>query len=167
MRKYKPLNKLSPCYHGISSYNNMVQSYRQRVLPRVERTDIRQSQMIHQNYGAEWKEHMDQRRQGIRSTQASHDQPSPDHIEEQEQAPTNATMNMVFMTLVDVEGRLFTDQTCNFPVTSNRGINCIVVFYSVDANYIKLYPTKTCHRTEILRAYTEVYRFLRIRDYRP
>jgi hypothetical protein len=71
-------------------------------------------------------------------------------MEEQEQTPTTTTTNMMFMMLVDIEGRLFTDQTGRFPVTSNRGNNYLIMFYPVDANFIKSYSIKTCHRTEIL-----------------
>jgi hypothetical protein len=114
--------------------------------------------------------HMDQRMQGIRSTKSSHANPSPDAIdtmEEPEQAPSNDKTNMVFMTIAEADGQLFTDQTGRFPVTSNKGNNYIVLFYVVDANFIKSYPIKSRHRTEILKAYEEVYQYLRIRGYRP
>jgi hypothetical protein len=114
--------------------------------------------------------HMDQRRTGIRSTKSSHAIPPPDTIntmEEPEQAPQNDKTNMVFMTIAEAEGKLFTDQTGRFPVTSNRGNNYIVLFYVVDANFIKSYPIKSRHRTELLKAYDDVYKYLRIRGYRP
>ena len=114
--------------------------------------------------------HMDQRRTGIRSTKSSHAVPPPDIVdtmEEPEQAPQNDKTNMVFMTIAEAEGQLFTDQTGRFPVTSNRGNNYIVLFYVVDANFIKSYPIKSRHRTELLKAYDDVYKYLRIRGYRP
>lgn len=40
-------------------------------------------------------------------------------------------------------------------------------FYMVDANYIISYPIKSCHQTELLKAYTYVYQYLQIRRYRP
>jgi hypothetical protein len=56
--------------------------------------------------------HMDQRRAGICSTKSSHDSDAAlDHMDEHEQAPNNDKTNMVFMTLVEVAGQLFTDQT--------------------------------------------------------
>jgi hypothetical protein len=36
-----------------------------------------------------------------------------------EQAPNNDKTNMVFMTIAEVDGQLFTDQTGCFPVTSS------------------------------------------------
>jgi hypothetical protein len=88
-------------------------------------------------------------------------------MEPPEQAPHNDKTNMVFLTLAEVEGQLFTDQTGRFPVTSSRGNNYIVIFYVVDANYIKSYPIKSRHRTELIKAYDDVYSFLRTRGYRP
>jgi hypothetical protein len=84
-----------------------------------------------------------------------------------EQAPNNDKTNMVFMTIAEVDGQLFTDQTGRFPITSSRGHNYIVIFYVVDANYIKSYPIKSRHRTELINAYTDVSNFLRTRGYRP
>ena len=115
---------------------------------------------------------MDQTRAGIRSTKSTlltppENPPLPDTMEPPEQAPHNDKTNMVFLTLAEVEGQLFTDQTGRFPVTSSRGNNYIVIFYVVDANYIKSYPIKSRHRTELIRAYDNVYSFLRTRGYRP
>jgi hypothetical protein len=111
---------------------------------------------------------MDQRRAGISSTKSSHVSDTDlDHMHEHEQAPNNDKTNMVFMTLVEIAGQLFTDQTGRLPVTSNHGNNCIVIFYAVDPNYIKAYPIKSRHRHEIMKAYDEVYAFLRVRSYRP
>jgi len=74
---------------------------------------------------------------------------------------------MVFMTITKVDCQLFIDQTGRFPVTSNRGNNYIVIFYVVDANYIKSYPIKSCHHTELIKAYTNVYNFVCTRGFRP
>ncbi|KAL7480131.1 hypothetical protein ACHAW6_005836 [Cyclotella cf. meneghiniana] len=48
------------------------------------------------------------------------------------QAPHNNRTNMEFMTMIEVEGQLFIDQTGCFPVISNCGYNYIVIFYAVD-----------------------------------
>eukprot|EP00804_Cyclotella_cryptica_P005907 CCRYP_000169-RA/>CCRYP_000169-RA protein AED:0.37 eAED:0.37 QI:0/0/0/1/0/0/3/0/377 len=88
--------------------------------------------------------------------------PPPDTMELPEQAPNNDKTNM---TIAKVDSQLFTDQTEHFPVTSSN--NYIVIFYIVDANYIKSYPIKSCHRTELVKAYTDVYNFLCTQGYRP
>ncbi|KAL7483280.1 hypothetical protein ACHAW6_008929 [Cyclotella cf. meneghiniana] len=88
-------------------------------------------------------------------------------MDNHEQAPKNDKTNMVFINIVEVAGQLFTDQMGRLPVTSNRGNNYIVIFYAVDPNYIKTYLIKSQHQCEILKAYMEVYAFLRIRGYCP
>ncbi|KAL7474761.1 hypothetical protein ACHAW6_000714, partial [Cyclotella cf. meneghiniana] len=114
--------------------------------------------------------HIDQRRANICSTKsspvrgASHEN---NHMIEHEQAPNNDKTNMVFMTMVEINRQLFTNQTGRFPITSNRGNNYIVIFYAVDPNYIKSYPIKSQHRNEILKAYKKVYQFLRFHVYQP
>ena len=113
---------------------------------------------------------MDQRRANICSTKSSpvrEASPQLNHMIKYQQASNNEKTNMVFMTMVDVDRQLFTDQTGHFTVTSNRGHNYIVIFYAVDPNYIKSYPVKSRHRSELIQAYTEVYQFLRVRGYRP
>ncbi len=110
------------------------------------------------------KGHMDQRQTNIQSTKSSPARPSPhepDHMIIYEQTPHNNKTNMVFMTMLDIEGQLF-DQTGHLPISLNHGNNYIVIFYAVDPNYIKSYPIKSRHRTKILKAYkkfTNSYNF--------
>eukprot|EP00804_Cyclotella_cryptica_P012508 CCRYP_017699-RA/>CCRYP_017699-RA protein AED:0.43 eAED:0.43 QI:0/-1/0/1/-1/1/1/0/203 len=113
--------------------------------------------------------HMDQRRAYIRSTTQSPNTSSTttDHMTAHPQAPNNDKTNVVYMSTIEVDGQLFTNQTGRFPVTSNRGNNYIVIFYAVDPNFIKSYPIKSRHRSELLKAYTEVYQFFRTRGHRP
>ena len=113
--------------------------------------------------------HMDQRRKGIRSTKTKPATPdtAEDHMVQYQQEPLNDKTNMVFMTLHECEGQLYSDQTGRFPLTSNKGNAYVVLFYTVDANHIKSYPIKSRHKSEIKKAYDEVYSYLRIRGYRP
>ncbi|KAL7481807.1 hypothetical protein ACHAW6_007473 [Cyclotella cf. meneghiniana] len=80
---------------------------------------------------------------------------------------TQCQTNMVFTTMVDIQGKMFKDQIGHFPITSNRGNNYVVIFYTVDANHIKSYPIKSHHRTELLRAYNDLYAYLLMQGYRP
>ena len=110
------------------------------------------------------KGHMDQQRAGTRSTRPASE---PDNMEPVPQTPTNDKTHHVYMSLVDVEGRLYSDQTGRFPLTSNKGNCYVVIFYAVDGNYIKSFPIKSRHRSQLLKAYDAVYAFLRVRGYRP
>ncbi|KAL7474691.1 hypothetical protein ACHAW6_000654, partial [Cyclotella cf. meneghiniana] len=66
------------------------------------------------------------------------------------QAENKNKTNMVFMT-----------------ITKTKGNNYIALFYVVDANFIKSYPIKSRHRTELITAYNDVYQYLCIRGFRP
>ena len=71
------------------------------------------------------------------------------------------------MTISEIYGKLYYDQTSRFPVTSNRG-NCYVsLFNKVDNNYIKYYPLKSQNFSELLKAYGGVYLFPCVQGYRP
>ncbi|KAL7479587.1 hypothetical protein ACHAW6_005313 [Cyclotella cf. meneghiniana] len=110
--------------------------------------------------------HLDQWRQGIHSTKSALATITLEPMEALPQLPLNDKIDMVFMTMVDIQGQLFTDQAGHFPVSSIRGNNYIVIFYTVDANHIKSCPIKSHHRTELLCAYNELYAYLCMREYR-
>ena len=71
------------------------------------------------------------------------------------------------MTIINLAGKLYSDQTGGFSVTSNQGNLYVVIFYTVDGNHIKSYPIKSWHRNDLLKAYVEVYSYIRIRGYHP
>ena len=77
-------------------------------------------------------DHMDQQRQGTLSTNPG--PIDPDTTEEVPQFPSNNRSHHVYMTTTDLDGKLYSDQTGRFPITSNRG-NCnVVILYAVDGN---------------------------------
>ena len=63
------------------------------------------------------------------------------------------------MLLVILPGR--------FPITSNCKNCYVVIFFAADQNYIKSYPIKSRHHSQLLKVYEELYYFLRIRGYCP
>jgi hypothetical protein len=88
--------------------------------------------------------HMDQQRQGVRSTQ-----PTPttvplqvpdifdaDPMEDVPQEPHNARIQFVFMAIYKINGNLFPDQTGHFSITSNHNHTYVVVFHIFNANGI-------------------------------
>ena len=111
---------------------------------------------------------MGQRRADIRSTRVPPDTTvKPDSIELVPQTLLNNHTNHVYLTTIDAESKLYSDQTGRFPITSNGGNLVVVIFFCADGNYIKSYPIKSCHRSNLLKAYNNVYAYLRIRGYRP
>ena len=71
------------------------------------------------------------------------------------------------MTLADTAGRIFTDQTGRFPITSNRGNAYLVIFYVYDANFIASVPIKNRTKEELLCAYQVTYNYLTARGFKP
>ena len=52
---------------------------------------------------------------------------NPNTMEEVPQLPNNGLIHHIYMTIADLDGKLNSDQTGRFPITSNRG-NCYVGF---------------------------------------
>ena len=71
------------------------------------------------------------------------------------------------MEITNLTGNLYSDHIGHLPVTSSQGNCYVVIFYNVDGNHIKSYPIKSWHRNDLLKAYVEVYSYIRIRGYHP
>jgi hypothetical protein len=71
------------------------------------------------------------------------------------------------MTVNVVTGRISSNNTGHFPVTSNQGNAYIAIFYIYDANAIWSVPIKNRSKEELLRAVTKVYSWLTARGYQP
>ena len=88
--------------------------------------------------------HMKQLKVGIPSTKTQRKDLDP--METVPQTPLNNKTHHVYMSIADIEGRLYRDQTGCFPITSNRRNCYLIILYAVDGNYIKLYSIKSRHR---------------------
>ena len=97
------------------------------------------------------KGHMNRVQQGQRSSKTP---PKGDHMDTPEQTPTNEKTHLIFMTMVEATGKIYSDQTGRFPITSARGHAYVVIFYNYDGNHIKSVPIKNRTKEELLRAYT-------------
>ena len=83
------------------------------------------------------------------------------------QSPNNDCCHQLSMTVAAVDGKLYSDQTGRFPITSNCGNSLVVISYAVDGNYIKSYPLKSRDLSQLLKAYEGVYAYLCMRGYIP
>jgi hypothetical protein len=120
------------------------------------------------------KGHMDQSRQGQRSTSSSppaettlpptHDNAAADILPFQIKA---GLTHLIFMVIHDITGQVFTDQTGHFPITSNHGHVYLVIFYIYDANFIASVPIKNHTKEELLRACQITYKYLSSRGFKP
>ena len=85
--------------------------------------------------------HLQQPQKGLRSTQEKVSHPDPDP--EQDQLPQSIqseNTNFVFFKTVDLSGKMYTDQTGRFPVTSSKRNKYILVTYHYESNTIHAEP---------------------------
>jgi hypothetical protein len=84
----------------------------------------------------------------------------PDHIDE-------GLTNLVFMVIHNITGLVFSNQTGRFPITSNRGHACLVIFYIYDTNFIASVPIKNQTKQELLHANQITYKYLSSHGFKP
>jgi len=73
----------------------------------------------------------------------------------------------VFMTIELATGKIYTDQTGRFPVTSTRGNKYILVAYDYDSNTINAKPLKSCTGPDLLKSYQTIQTLLEQRGLKP
>jgi len=126
--------------------------------------------------------HMDQQRQGTRSTSRNPPTPQPtidNTINDSNPAPFGDTTNPhtdgspavttehpndyqtrthhAYLSVQDLpSGRVFTDQTGPFPVVSTQGTKAVMVLYDYDSNAILIEGITSRGKAELLRAYTHL-----------
>jgi hypothetical protein len=115
------------------------------------------------------KGHMDQTRKNTRSTQPLTEHPPTDTNTEQdpEEETDNEITNLLFATIDTTTGKIYTDQTGRFPVTSSQGNQYILVLYDYDTNSILTEPLKNRTGTEILRTYQKSHHYLTLQGFKP
>ena len=88
--------------------------------------------------------HLKQTQKGIRSTKQKV-RIAPQEINPEQFPPSTNSIKTdeVYCKVVDLEGKIYTDQTGQFPVTSSRGHKYIMVAYHYDSNAIHAEPLKT------------------------
>jgi hypothetical protein len=106
-------------------------------------------------------EHMNQRRQNIRSTSKApiEKQPTPD-------TDLGTKTHLVYAVVVD-QGQLYTDLTGKFPVRSSKGNSYVMVCYVYDCNYVKVIPMKSRSASEWVKAYDSVHKEPTLKGFKP
>ena len=74
---------------------------------------------------------------------------------------------MAYLQTIDFTGKLSTDQTGRFPVTSSRGSNYLMVSYNHDSNAILLEPLTHCSERELIRAICVLHFYLSAHSLTP
>jgi hypothetical protein len=106
-------------------------------------------------------DHMNQRRQNIRST-------SKTPISDAPPADTDlgTKTHLVYAVLVD-QGQLYTDLTGKFPVRSSKGNSYGMVCYVYDCNYVKVISMKYRSASEWVKAYDTIHQELTFKGFKP
>jgi hypothetical protein len=110
--------------------------------------------------------HMDQTRANQQSTHT----PCPpvfDTDQDTKPTPCPDRTDHVFVALHEVTGKVFSDQTGRFPLTSNAGQNYLLLAYGFDSNYIHAEPIKSRSGPDILHAYQTAHALFTSRGLRP
>ena len=91
------------------------------------------------------------------------------HPKEPNETPSkNPTRtHSVYFQVTDLSGKLYTDQTGRFPVTSSRGFKYIMVAYDHDSNTIHAELMKNRSGPELLKGYTTSHNLLSKRGLAP
>ena len=111
------------------------------------------------------KGHLDQTRKNARSTKGP-TLPRETSEAEPTQEPNNQTTNWLFAT-IESTGKIYTNQTGRFPVTSSQGSKYVLVLYDYDTNAILTEALKNRTAPEILRAYHKLFQYLQARGFTP
>ena len=110
---------------------------------------------------------MYQQHQGTQSTNQTTVTQKEEYMTPVPQTKTNDKIHHVYMTITNYFGNSYSDHTYRFPVISRQGNWDVVIFYTVYGNHIESYTIKSRHRNEVLKAYEEVYSYLRVSGYCP
>ena len=105
------------------------------------------------------KGHLNVKQQGARSTAIKDDHPLQEH--------GNIKTLHVFITLSNIDGKMYSDQTGRFPLPSSRGNKYAVIVYVYDANAILSYTIKNWSTGELLRVFLLVYAKLQTAGFKP
>jgi hypothetical protein len=109
------------------------------------------------------KGHMDQTRKNVRSTKTKRRGLRTNTNPRKRQPPCT---NFTFATIEDT-GKIYTNQTGRFPVTSRQGHKYILILYEYDSNAILTERLKSRNGGEILQAYTKLFEYLKQRGLKP
>jgi hypothetical protein len=73
----------------------------------------------------------------------------------------------VYAHVVDITGKIYSDQTGRFPVMSSKGNQYIMIVYDYDSAAILAEPLKNRTKQELVRAYSKLHQHLTERGLKP
>ena len=116
------------------------------------------------------KGHYENSPKNLQSTKLS---PSIQHESTIMTTPTSPPMeppvrtHLVYIIVLELTGKVLSDQTGRFPVISNRGMKYIFLLYDYNSSTILAEPIKFRSATYILATYTKLHDILKARGLKP
>jgi hypothetical protein len=108
-------------------------------------------------------DHMNQKRQNIRSTKEKLLEAENEDITP---LGSGERIHLVFAVVLD-QGQIYTDLTYSFPTRSSKGNNGLMICYSYDANYIRPIAMKSKSGAEWVRAFVVVFDEMTAKGFKP
>ncbi len=97
------------------------------------------------------KGHLKKQRQNVRSTKVKLES-EPDETEQQQKKHRE-----IYVKIYNVRDTMYTDQTGNMPVVSNRGNRFVMVLFEVDGKSIDAEPVKDHTNASLIKAYLALW----------
>ncbi len=95
------------------------------------------------------KGHMKKQRQNVRSTRSPVKQAGEDMIE----LTRTLAKHNILVKVINANQTVYSDQTGRLPVQSSRGNQLLMIFYTVDGNYINAEPMRDHSDKQMIKAY--------------
>ena len=74
---------------------------------------------------------------------------------------------LIYFVTADTDGVIYTDLTGKFPIISRTGNKYVMVLYHYDSNTILFWALKSRSDEEALKAYADLYDYLKMRNCAP
>ncbi len=114
--------------------------------------------------------HLDQQRKNLRSTKPKPEETDEGTMHEPTPLDEGRKVNEIYAAIEEYDeqtGKIHSDLTGPFPVTSNRGNKYVLVVYDYDSNAIIARPVKNRKAETIAETYEEIFDYLTKRGLRP
>jgi hypothetical protein len=108
---------------------------------------------------------MKQIRQNVRSTSKTKKNEELNQIVMTSQE--SERQNLISFKVIELEGKIYTDQTGRFPTTSSLGNKYVLVLFDADTNSILAEPLKSRAQEELLGKQVKLHKYLTNRGYKP
>ena len=104
---------------------------------------------------------------GTQDAKLSQEKDTDNDVAEFTKLDNNSRTHDVFLSVEDMNGKIYTYQTGRFPVTSSKGNRYVMIGYNYDSNTSHAECMKSRSRHELQRAYQKIHDLLKSRGLNP